>query len=54
MTMEKGGRLHFPGIGREAALWLIEQRKIIGIGIDTLGIDPGSVRGTVLTDARAA
>ena len=42
MTMGKGGRLHFPGIGREAALWLIEQRKIIGIGIDTLGIDPGA------------
>jgi kynurenine formamidase len=44
MTMEKGGRLHFPGIGREAALWLVEQRKIIGIGIDTLGIDPGADR----------
>ncbi len=32
--------LHFPGVGVEAATLLVE-RGIAGIGIDTLGIDPG-------------
>jgi kynurenine formamidase len=39
----KGG-LRFPGVGREAALWLIARRRIRGIGIDTAGIDPGADR----------
>jgi len=42
ITVDKGGRLRFPGVGREAALWLIEKRRIVGIGIDTVGIDPGN------------
>jgi kynurenine formamidase len=37
------GDLHFPGVGEEAALLLVEERGVIGIGIDTLGIDPGNV-----------
>ena len=44
ITMDGEGRLRFPGVGREAALWLIKQRKITGIGIDTVGIDPGADR----------
>ena len=32
--------LHFPGFGVEAASYLV-QRGVVGIGIDTLGIDPG-------------
>jgi kynurenine formamidase len=37
------GELHFPGIGEDAARLLVEQRDVVGIGIDTLGIEPGSV-----------
>ena len=37
------GELHFPGIGKDAARLLVEQRGVVGIGIDTLGIDPGFV-----------
>jgi kynurenine formamidase len=36
------GDLHFPGIGEDAARLLVK-RGVAGIGIDTLGIDPGSV-----------
>lgn len=42
ITVDGEGRLRFPGVGREAALWLIQQRGITGIGIDTVGIDPGA------------
>ncbi len=33
--------LHFPGIGPEAAGWLVENRSIAAIGIDTPSIDYG-------------
>jgi kynurenine formamidase len=33
--------LHFPGFGVEAARYLVE-RGVVGIGIDTLGIDAGA------------
>ena len=33
--------LHFPGFGVEAASYLVEC-GVVGIGIDTLGIDPGA------------
>ncbi len=32
---------HFPGIGVEAASWLIQRRNIWGVGVDTLSFDPG-------------
>ena len=32
--------LHYPGFGEQAATYLVE-RGVVGIGIDTLGIDPG-------------
>ena len=35
------GTLHFPGVSAEAATFLVEQRKIKGMGIDTLSIDSG-------------
>jgi kynurenine formamidase len=35
------GAMHFPGVGRDAAEWLTTQRRIVGIGIDTAGIDAG-------------
>ncbi len=36
------GDLRFPGFGVEAAKFLVEERKIGGLGTDTLGIDPGA------------
>jgi kynurenine formamidase len=33
--------LHFPGIGRDAAEWLVARRKIAGVGIDTASLDHG-------------
>jgi kynurenine formamidase len=34
--------LNFPGFGIEAALWLAEERNVVGIGVDTLSLDPGN------------
>jgi kynurenine formamidase len=34
--------LHYPGFGADAVSWLIEQRSIGALGIDTMGIDPGA------------
>jgi len=36
-----GGELKFPGFGPEAARFLVDERHAAGLGIDTLGIDPG-------------
>lgn len=33
--------LHFPGISREAAEWLVKQRRIDAVGIDTASLDHG-------------
>lgn len=33
--------LHFPGLDQKAAHWLVNERKIKAIGIDTYGIDRG-------------
>jgi kynurenine formamidase len=35
------GQLHFPGFSEAAALFLVEEREIRGIGIDTLSVDYG-------------
>lgn len=44
-TTEKGdaavAKLHFPGIDPEAAQWLVDNRKIKAIGLDTPSIDYG-------------
>ncbi len=36
------GSLNFPGFGAEASTFLVEQRDIHGIGVDTLSLDPGN------------
>jgi len=36
------GRLHFPGFGPEAVEWLLEQRGILALGVDTLSLDIGA------------
>ncbi len=41
---DTAGRLHFPGYGADAAKFLVEERNIRGIGIDTMSIDPGLSR----------
>ncbi|MFY9580498.1 MAG: cyclase family protein [Gaiellaceae bacterium] len=35
------GKLHFPGFGGATTRWLISDRRISGVGIDTHGVDPG-------------
>jgi kynurenine formamidase len=35
--------LHFPGLGEDAAHWLVE-RRVAAVGIDTASIDPGRSR----------
>lgn len=34
------GNMHFPGFGGETTKFLLDQRKIAGVGIDTHGVDP--------------
>lgn len=36
------GVMHFPGFSGEAVTWLVENRDIHGIGVDTLSLDPGN------------
>lgn len=35
------GGMHFPGFGSEATKFLLEERQIAGVGIDTHGVDAG-------------
>ena len=37
------GDLRFPGFGAQAARLLVEDRGVVGLGVDSLGIDPGAV-----------
>ncbi len=36
--------LRFPGFGVVAARMLVEERGVVGLGIDTLGVDPGRAK----------
>lgn len=44
-TAERGAaavaKLHFPGLDADAARWLVEQRRIKAVGLDTASIDYG-------------
>lgn len=40
-NMDEGKTMHFPGFSKEAADFLIREREIVGIGIDTLSLDYG-------------
>jgi len=33
--------IHFPGVGPDAAQWLVDERSIVGLGIDTPSVDYG-------------
>ena len=37
--------MHFPGFSEEAAKFLVEERDIIGIGIDTFSVDAANANG---------
>lgn len=38
---DAGGTMRFPGFGRDAVDWLLERRRIRGIGVDTMSLDHG-------------
>ena len=44
---DASGTLHFPGFGGAAVEWLIEERGIAAIGVDTLSLDPGNATAFV-------
>ena len=43
-NMDVQGRMHFPGYGVSAAEYLVQKRKVRGLGIDTMSIDYGLSR----------
>lgn len=41
LGMDSLKRLHFPGISKEAAIFLVSKRNIAGVGVDVVSFDPG-------------
>jgi kynurenine formamidase len=41
-TLEDINSLHYPGVSGEATKWLIDERNVIGIGVDTVSLDASS------------
>jgi kynurenine formamidase len=41
LNQDAKGALHMPGFGEEAARFLVEQRDIAGVAVDTLSLDAG-------------
>jgi len=39
------GTYHFPGFSADAAEFLVDKRRVRGLGVDTLSIDAGAVGG---------
>jgi len=38
---DAAGVFHFPGVSPEAADWLMKERKVSGLAVDTLSLDHG-------------
>src|SRR5262245_20374005 len=38
---DDGGTFHFPGVAPDAAEWMMKERNVIGLGVDTLSLDYG-------------
>jgi kynurenine formamidase len=38
---DASGVFHFPGVAPEAADWLMKERKVLGLAVDTLSLDNG-------------
>ncbi len=34
--------MHFPGFGADATEWLLKERRVVGIAVDTLSLDHGA------------
>lgn len=47
---DERGIPHFPGFSAQAVQFLVQGRKIVGLGIDTPGIDPGNVSNSPAAD----
>ncbi|MBW4625243.1 MAG: cyclase family protein [Brasilonema octagenarum HA4186-MV1] len=41
LYQDEQGSMHFPGFGSDATRFLLEERQIAGVGIDTHGVDSG-------------
>jgi kynurenine formamidase len=41
INLDAKGNLHFPGFAAATTKWLLSERQIAGVGIDTHGVDPG-------------
>jgi kynurenine formamidase len=41
-NIDATGTMRFPGFGNEAVEWLLDRRRIRGIGVDTMSLDHGS------------
>lgn len=39
---DASGVMHFPGVAPDAAAWLLKERKVVGIAVDTLSLDHGA------------
>jgi kynurenine formamidase len=42
LNRDPAGTFHFPGFGKAALDWLLREREISCIGVDTLSLDPGN------------
>ena len=41
INLDAKGDLHFPGFAGATSAWLLSDRQVAGVGIDTHGVDPG-------------
>jgi kynurenine formamidase len=41
INMDGSSTMHFPGFATETAEFLVRERQVVGIGVDTLSLDPG-------------
>jgi kynurenine formamidase len=41
LNLDATGTLHYPGIHPDAAAFLVQERQIVGLGVDTLSLDHG-------------
>lgn len=42
VNQDADGVMHFPGFSADAVTYLLEEHGIVGIGVDTLSLDPGN------------
>ena len=40
-TGRQANVFHFPGVSPDAAVWLISERRVAGLAVDTMSLDPG-------------